>query len=515
DREGATLETVSAIIERSDGTLCFAAGDLACLENGSFRAHRAFEHLPGRSPVQFLAEDGDGGLWLGTHGLGILELRDGTFRRWTAAEGLPAGALLGLAMDATGSLWAAAAEGGVGRFRDGRWERLDAEGGLSGDQAKTIFEDREGNVWIGTNGDGLNRLADRKVTPYSAPEGLSHPFVHAVLEDRAGTVWIGTNGGLHRLRDGTVTAPGADEGLPPLEILSLWEDRGGTLWVGTATGGVFALRSGRFHRIPAPSPVLSLYEDREGNLFGRNPRGIAVLRDGRFETVPETQEAGAVPAIAGDPARGLWLGTVGMGLVRYAGGALILPDEEGRPAADEIVTSLHVDAAGTLWATSYGGGLLRRSDRRFTRFTARDGLPSDNLYQVLEDDHGFLWVSSNHGVFRIAKAQLDERASGRTERLEIATFGTADGMRSEECNGGQQPAGWKGRDGRLWFPTVDGVAMIDPARLGTNPHPPPVHVERVVVDDALLDYAMAVIEETRRHPQIAVGVSTRGALGWY
>jgi len=40
-------------------------------------------------------------------------------------------------------------------------------------------------------------------------------------------------------------------------------------------------------------------------------------------------------------------------------------------------------------------------------------------------------------------------------------------------------------------------------------------VETIRVDDALLDYAMQIIEETRRHPSIAVGISTRGALAWY
>ncbi|MEZ4360373.1 MAG: MoxR family ATPase [Kofleriaceae bacterium] len=40
-------------------------------------------------------------------------------------------------------------------------------------------------------------------------------------------------------------------------------------------------------------------------------------------------------------------------------------------------------------------------------------------------------------------------------------------------------------------------------------------VETVRVEDPLLDYAMSIIEETRRHPLISVGVSTRGALAWY
>jgi len=40
-------------------------------------------------------------------------------------------------------------------------------------------------------------------------------------------------------------------------------------------------------------------------------------------------------------------------------------------------------------------------------------------------------------------------------------------------------------------------------------------VETIRMDDALLDYAMQIVEETRRHPSIGVGISTRGALAWY
>ncbi|MBS1120874.1 MAG: putative ATPase 3 [Deltaproteobacteria bacterium] len=40
-------------------------------------------------------------------------------------------------------------------------------------------------------------------------------------------------------------------------------------------------------------------------------------------------------------------------------------------------------------------------------------------------------------------------------------------------------------------------------------------VETIRMDDALLDYTMTIVGETRRHPGISVGVSTRGALAWY
>jgi diguanylate cyclase (GGDEF)-like protein len=55
-------------------------------------------------------------------------------------------------------------------------------------------------------------------------------------------------------------------------------------------------------------------------------------------------------------------------------------------------------------------------------------------------------------------------------------------MRNRECNGANHPAGWRGSDGRLYFPTVEGLVEVDPRRLVTNPLPPPVVIESLVAD---------------------------------
>ena len=56
-------------------------------------------------------------------------------------------------------------------------------------------------------------------------------------------------------------------------------------------------------------------------------------------------------------------------------------------------------------------------------------------------------------------------------------------MLNPECNGGLWPAGVKTRDGRLWFPTQDGVAVIDPETIAINPQPPPVVIEGARIDN--------------------------------
>jgi len=89
-----------------------------------------------------------------------------------------------------------------------------------------------------------------------------------------------------------------------------------------------------------------------------------------------------------------------------------------------------------------------------------------------------LWLTSNTGISRINKKNLDHFTNKGVESISAVTYGIADGMRSRECNGGS-PAGYKSKDGRLWIPTVKGLVMIDPAHIKLNQVPPPVVIERV------------------------------------
>ena len=116
-------------------------------------------------------------------------------------------------------------------------------------------------------------------------------------------------------------------------------------------------------------------------------------------------------------------------------------------------------------------------DGKFTNYTTDRGLYSNGVFQILEDARGHFWMSSNQGIYRVSRQQLDDFAAGKTATITSTVFGKSDGMLNMECNGGRQPAGIKARDGKLWFPTQDGVAIIDPEAVLFNPLPPPVVIE--------------------------------------
>ncbi len=126
-------------------------------------------------------------------------------------------------------------------------------------------------------------------------------------------------------------------------------------------------------------------------------------------------------------------------------------------------------------------GEARCRDGEFFAYSSKDGLPNPTIYQILEDDQAHLWISQDVGIARIARRQLDDYARGAGPQLHPRVYDRSDGLRSHELMGGSQPAGWKSRDGELWFATSRGLVSID-HDLELDPRPPAVVIERVVAD---------------------------------
>jgi ligand-binding sensor domain-containing protein len=117
------------------------------------------------------------------------------------------------------------------------------------------------------------------------------------------------------------------------------------------------------------------------------------------------------------------------------------------------VRSIYEDSEGVLWIGTYDGGLVRYFGGRWTRYTRKDGLFDNGVFQILQDSQANFWMSSNRGIYRVSKQQLNDFAAGKRRSVITVSYGRSDGMLNAECNGGLWPAGAKDKDGKLWFPT--------------------------------------------------------------
>ena len=134
-----------------------------------------------------------------------------------------------------------------------------------------------------------------------------------------------------------------------------------------------------------------------------------------------------------------------------------------------------------LWVGT-SGGLAWLRNGKWNRYTSRDGLFTDGVDYLVEDATGNLWLGSSRGVIRVAKPALDQLARGLTNYVSCRAFGESDGLPNSECTSGSQPAACRTSDGRLWFPTINGLVFVDPAAIKSNTNPPPVVIEGVSVE---------------------------------
>jgi signal transduction histidine kinase len=398
--------------------------------------------------------------------------------------------------DRRGYLWAFSRAGRCMLWKNGRSITLPD---FSTPFMYRVLEDREGTVWIGTAKEGLYRADANAITFYQHPNGSQWNVVQPVLQDRAGNVWFGSRIGLSRFtNDRYEDFYHADELSKRMDwrniVSAIYEDRDGTIWAGTWNG--FSKRKGS-HLVSDPvseeiqGGISSICRDRASDLWVGSDRGLYRIHGSQCTLLRRdddlANDSPRAQVIFEDRRGTLWLGTTN-GLARFERGHFSTLSA----TAGLSITALYEDAAGVLWIGTYDTGLARLEGEKFTRYTEKDGLFNNGVFQILEDDKGFLWLSCDLGIYRIEKHQLNEFAAGRISLITSSHFGKADGLLSVECSRGGQPTGFKARDGKLWFPTAQGLAVIDPKAVALNRIPPPVVIEDLTVDGHATDFRAGV-----------------------
>jgi signal transduction histidine kinase/ligand-binding sensor domain-containing protein/CheY-like chemotaxis protein len=513
-REGLPGDFVQKIFQDRDGTVWVGTSEgLARLRGDRIVTFGDLAH-----PISAFAQGPDGALWVGTDGAGLARLT-GSLALWSDREGLPDDRITALAVDRRGDLWVGTPRG-LGRLRGGRWETFTTREGLPGDRVNALLVDRDGDLWIGTQG-GLSRLRNGHFWNLTEEQGIKG--VLSLFEDAEGSLWVGTDtDGLVRLRPAVFTT--LDPPGPHEAVWSAFEDRAGTFWIGTNDRGLLRLSGREASYLTTAdglpdNKVRPVVEGPRGDFWLGTHTGLAHWQDGRIETwtrkdgLPDEQ----IRSLLLDGDGTLWIGTfrglarlrrggtlesfdVGSGLPRD--GILILHRDRrgtllvgsrtglwrqvggrfepvpGGPSGP--VCALRDDPDGTLWVGTSRDGLQRLRNGRWFVFRERDGMFDDTAFHILEDAQGRFWMSCNRGVYRVRRADLEAFAAGKIRRIPSASFGEPDGMAAAEGSGASHPGALVSRDGRLWFPTIGGLAVVDPRTARDNRRPPPVVLEEIL-----------------------------------
>jgi signal transduction histidine kinase/ligand-binding sensor domain-containing protein len=441
---------------------------------------------------RILYRDSQGCFWIGADSSGgndLIKVEGSTISRYATQKG-PAGFPRMLLRDSSGELWVGSYEG-LTRLVNGKFVPFESmDGSLASLTSKVycMFEDREQNLWVGSYG-GLTRLTPMRFKTITRKEGLPSNTALAVCSSRDGGVWISSWGsGLSHYVDGKITVLNTTNGLPSDYVMAVAESRDGSLWVGTDYGGpllqirenvVSAFDAAKGYAISHGVPAL--YEDEKGLLWIGTRDSLQTWDGTEFKkyTTRHGLSDIEVDALCGGAEGSVWIGAVG-GLSRWKDGKF---EDWGahNPALHVFVLSLFNDAENTLWIGTKGKGVLRLRDGVVTEFNHQHGLVSDSIYAILEDRHTNLWFNSSRGIFRVDKRQMEAVADKKQAAFTSIRYGVSDGiLASSQYIDSTQPAACKDRQGRMWFRTTLGVAMVDPEKAVINGQPPPIVLQSVI-----------------------------------
>ncbi|MBE0543765.1 MAG: ATP-binding protein [Verrucomicrobia bacterium] len=470
-----------------------SAGLVAVLERGELKPMN-FDGAATNIYVQGLAPSRRGGMWVAS---------DGRLRRWMGtkwAEDLgesPWGlaALVDLIETQDGFLAAATSEQGLYLVSpQAAVLHFNRTNGFPSDWLRCLQEDREGNLWVGAGGSGLAVVRGSKAATVNAPDAWQGRPVLSVSVGKDDALWIATEGaGIYRLRAGEWTHFGESSGLANLFVWSVAEDARGQVWAGTWGGGLFIKRDAQFERatgledFTAPTPALLHRPD--GSCWVGSGEGLLLYESGKPIIRYGREQGLALPdvrAVVEDKQGRVWFGMSGGGLGLLENGA-VRQFRKADGLASDFVWCLQLDEEGALWIGTAGGGLSRLKDGRFANIGTSQGLPNTHICHIADDGQGYFWMSSHQGIIRASKAELRRCADGQIPTMSWLTYGTGDGLPTLESSGGSQPAGCRTADGRLWFATSRGLAVLNPLDVKTNQLAPPVIIEELRVDGRVTD----------------------------
>ena len=502
---------VRAILEDSKGRFWVGTdqGGLSLMDrdSGTFFRYRHDPDDPASladNNVRFVFEADNGSIWIGTFnaGLSILDPDTGKFVRFqhdtNELSSLSSNRLRAILQADQESIWIATEEG-IDRWRPETedFQHFSVDHRESGAvEILDLYQDDGGVIWIGA----VNGISKWNTNISYFPhvkhntgdsDGLFSDSITSFTEDEKGNIWIGTSEGLSRWdkQSGKFShLERGERGLSGDRVMSLLFDSQERLWVGTINEGLNLLLPGSsdfqtLHHDDSNSETLSadaitrIYEDSHGNIWV-STYGGGLNRyegDGRFARFPKSREPGyefsdlMVLDIIEDEDEFLWLATEGGGVIRFdptTGRTDVIrhqPDNPKSLSSDKAITLLRTEE--TIWIGTINEGLNRLNERgSFTRYSKRDGLASNGVYGLLEDDLGRIWISGGHGL-----SVLDVQTN------QISVYDYTHGLQNDDFTHG---AYLKTSDGNFLFGGYNGFNAFAPLKIRRNSYAPPVRLTR-------------------------------------
>ena len=502
-KDGLSQSSVFKIMQDSRGFLWFATQDgLNRYDGYQFRIFYRKEKLDSTSIsntwINWIAEDKDGYLWIGTSGGGLnrydprTELFEHYMHDPNNPKSLGNDRVLTVFIDSHNNVWVGTDGGGLNKFnRQDKtftvYKNSPSEpGSLSHNSVSSICEDHEGNLWIGTIGGGVNKFDESSgqfihyLHNPDDPTSLSSNEVTVIFEDNRNKLWIGTKQGINiynRQKETfqrILSDPQNPNSISNNYVRTIAQDDHGYIWVGfygglnrynPKTKRFDALQKNPFDKSGWDNQIVwDIIEDDSGILWLGTNNGIVKISRTKFIHLkndpdnPRSLSNDFIWAIYEDSDGAIWIGTHGGGLNKFNRTSGLfhqyLPEENKNSIAGKRVLSIVEDHRGYLWLGLMGKGLSRfnRKKQIFKNYIfdwQENGTPGiNNIWSLLEDKHKRLWVGTDAGLYL-----FDEK----NKQLQPFSDGDVNGLNNVRIR-----SLFMDRSGNIWVGTYgNGLNLID------------------------------------------------------
>jgi signal transduction histidine kinase/ligand-binding sensor domain-containing protein len=489
-----------------DGSMWFATTDGLLKEmdlaTGEVKEFNVFEHSPAlESPwMEKIVPDKKGLLYIGTPGQGlkVFDTKTSTYKDLLTYNPDKTTIFVRDILQADENEFWIATESGIfilntltSQITNLRKKYLDPYS-LSDNAIYSLHKDREGGIWAGTYFGGINYYAKQtssfqKYYADYSPHSITGTVVREICEDKNGNLWIATeDAGLNKLNPSTgeikrFVPTGNPHSISYSNIHGLLVVDN-DLWIGTFEHGldVMDIRTGKVKKRYVAGPdsndlksnfIVSLVRARDGTIYLGSSYSFYKYnaQHDNFTMLDVTPQGSFISCVVEDHRGVIWIGTHASGVFYYdpktgekGNFQNMLHDKNS--ITTNTINCIFEDSFRNLWFGTEGGGLcqLTRDRKKIIRHTARNGLPSNFVFKVLEDKLGKLWVTTSKGL-----VNMDIISGGKK------IFTRANGLLNDQFN---YNSGYKDSKGNLYFGSVRGMITFKPNIFSQSKFVPPVFI---------------------------------------
>ncbi len=482
-----------------------------------------------QSTIVSIVSDSSDGIWIATEGQGLFKYDKSVFSKLDLSNGLVSNNITSLLyddqnrlfigtdnglqiMNAKGDLsqvdavskayinrmlldddqllWLGG-ENGVGRWDEatGSLEWLSKKKGLDFVRISGMILDQEKNIWLSSNRSGLIQIKESQVSNLMAPE-LSSNRVY-IVKEAGNKFYIGTDQNTIDICEGLKCGRPIrlKTDLKGNGVRDIYEDDDGSLWLATYVGiihwdkgkeTVYSIESG----MPANN-FRTVHKDSRGYFwFGSRSGGLVKFKDGEIIKVFSSQkglESNFVLAVSESEEGKIYVGT-------HSGGMTIIDENDQTRTyhlkeddSGLLLFNIDLNPDGTAKITA-NTGPINFDGQQLKVITLKSDFRSKTYFDIVDDNQGTIWITTNLGVLRVLSADWDAFLKGEQGEVSYAVLDDNQGMNNPECTGATRSTLLS--DGNIMFPTLGGVCVVDPDRLISNKEESKVVLRKVVIDNA-------------------------------